>query len=112
MWRVITEKWDATSRAAGKPATAPSAADTTGAVAIASMIERKRGGEKTGSPAGREPLPPEAQRFMADRAEAREVLEIGDASHVVGVSRPEEVADVILAAAAHVERLAQSQTAR
>ena len=58
MWRVITEKWDATSRAAGKPATAPSAAETTGAVAIASMIERKRGGENTGSPAGREPLPP------------------------------------------------------
>ena len=57
-------------------------------------------------------IPPEAQRFMAERAGAREVLEIGGASHAVGVSRPEEVADVVLAAAAHVERLAQNQPAR
>lgn len=57
-------------------------------------------------------VPPEAQRFMADRAGAREVLEIEGASHAVGVSHPDEVADLILAAAAHVERLAQNQPAR
>lgn len=57
-------------------------------------------------------IPPEAQRFMADRAGAREVLEIEGASHVVGVSHPDDVADVILAAAAHVEQPAQNQPAR
>ena len=57
-------------------------------------------------------IPPEAQRFMADRAEAREVLEIEGASHAVGVSNPDEMADVILAATAHVEQLARNQTAR
>ena len=57
-------------------------------------------------------IPPEAQRFMADRAEAREVLEIEDASHAVGVSHPEEVADVIFAATAHVEQHAHNQPAR
>ena len=57
-------------------------------------------------------VPPEAQRFMAERAGAREVLEIEGASHAVGVSHPDEVADTILAAAGHVERLAQNQPAR
>ena len=54
-------------------------------------------------------VPPEAQRFMADRAGAREVLEIEDASHAVGVSHPDDVADVILAATAHVEQLAHKR---
>ena len=57
-------------------------------------------------------VPPEAQRFMTGRAGAREILEIEGASHAVGVSHPDEVADVILAATAHVERLAQNQPAR
>ena len=57
-------------------------------------------------------VPPEAQRFMADRAGAREVLEISGASHAVPASRAEEVADVIFAATAHVEQLAHDQPAR
>jgi hypothetical protein len=39
---VMIEKWDAASRAAGKPATAPTAADTTGAVAITFANDSKR----------------------------------------------------------------------
>jgi hypothetical protein len=42
--RVITEKWEATSREAGIPATGPSAAEATGTLAMASATERKRGG--------------------------------------------------------------------
>ena len=57
-------------------------------------------------------IPPEAQRFMAERAGAREIVRVENASHAVGVSRPDEVADVVLAAAAHVERLAHNQPAR
>ena len=57
-------------------------------------------------------IPPEAQRFMAERAEAREVLEIEGASHAVPASRADEVAGVIFAATAHVEQLAQNQPAR
>ncbi len=49
---------------------------------------------------------------MADRAGAREVSEIEGASHAVGVSHPDEVADVVFAATAHVERLARNQPAR
>ena len=48
-------------------------------------------------------IPVAAHRFMAERAEAREVVEIEGASHAVGVSRPEEVADIILRAAKDVE---------
>jgi pimeloyl-ACP methyl ester carboxylesterase len=48
-------------------------------------------------------IPLEAHRFMAERAQAREVVEIEGASHAVGVSRPEEVADVILRAIKAVE---------
>jgi pimeloyl-ACP methyl ester carboxylesterase len=33
----------------------------------------------------------EAHRFMAERAQAREVVEIEGASHAVGVWHPEEV---------------------
>ena len=57
-------------------------------------------------------IPPEAQRFMADRAGAREILEIAGASHAVPASSADEVAGVIFAATAHVERLAQNQPAR
>jgi len=48
-------------------------------------------------------IPAAAHRFMAERAEAREVVEIEGASHAVGVSHPEEVADIILRAAKDVE---------
>ena len=48
-------------------------------------------------------IPAASHRFMAERAEAREVVEIEGASHAVGVSHPEEVADIILRAAKDVE---------
>ena len=48
-------------------------------------------------------IPAALHRFMAERAEAREVVEIEGASHAVGVSHPEEVADVILRALKAVE---------
>ena len=48
-------------------------------------------------------IPAAAHRFMAERAEAREVVEIEGASHAVGVSHPEEVADILLRAAKDVE---------
>lgn len=54
-------------------------------------------------------IPPEAQRFMAERAGAREVLELEGASHAVSVSHPDEVADLILAAVGHVEHHARHQ---
>ncbi len=44
-------------------------------------------------------IPPQAQRFMADRARAHEVVELAGASHAVPVSRPDDVADAILRAA-------------
>ena len=54
-------------------------------------------------------IPPEAQGFMAERAAAREVLDIEGASHAVPVSHPDEVADLILAAVGHVEQHARHQ---
>jgi pimeloyl-ACP methyl ester carboxylesterase len=48
-------------------------------------------------------IPAALHRFMAERVEAREVVEIEGASHAVGVSHPEEVADVILRALTDVE---------
>ena len=48
-------------------------------------------------------IPVVSHRFMAERAGAREVVEIEGASHAVGVSHPDEVADVILRAAKAVE---------
>ena len=47
--------------------------------------------------------PVASHRLMAERAGAREVVEIEGASHAVGVSHPEEVADIILRAAKDVE---------
>ncbi|MBD5788305.1 alpha/beta hydrolase [Cellulosimicrobium terreum] len=47
-------------------------------------------------------IPPEAVRFMAERAGARAVVEIEGASHAVGVSHPGEVTDVVLEAVAAV----------
>ena len=44
-------------------------------------------------------IPPQAQRFMADRAGAYEVVELAGASHAIPASRPDDVADAILRAA-------------
>lgn len=44
-------------------------------------------------------IPLEAQRFMAERAGARDVVELRGASHAVTVSRPNEVTDLIVEAA-------------
>src|SRR5919106_1286551 len=44
-------------------------------------------------------IPVGAHRIMAERASARSTLEIPGASHVVGVSHPEETANMILEAA-------------
>ena len=43
-------------------------------------------------------IPPQAQRFMADRAGAYEVVELSGASHALPASRPDEVADTVLRA--------------
>ncbi len=43
-------------------------------------------------------IPPAAQRWMAERADAREVVEIAGASHSVHVSHPDDVADTVLRA--------------
>ena len=48
-------------------------------------------------------IPAALHRFMAERAGARETVEIEGASHAVAVSHPGEVADVILRAAKAVE---------
>jgi pimeloyl-ACP methyl ester carboxylesterase len=45
-------------------------------------------------------IPIALQRFMAERAHAREVMEVKGASHAISVSHPEEVADMIMRAAA------------
>ena len=44
-------------------------------------------------------IPPQAQRFMAERAGAHGVFELAGASHALPASRPEDVADAILRAA-------------
>jgi len=44
-------------------------------------------------------IPVGAHRIMAERAASRRTVELAGASHAVGVSRPAEVADVILEAA-------------
>jgi pimeloyl-ACP methyl ester carboxylesterase len=48
-------------------------------------------------------IPLEVHRFMAERAQAREVVQIEGASHTVGASHPEEVTDVIMRAIKAVE---------
>jgi pimeloyl-ACP methyl ester carboxylesterase len=44
-------------------------------------------------------IPPDAQRFMAERAGSRRTVEVQDASHAVAESQPAVVADVVLDAA-------------
>lgn len=48
-------------------------------------------------------IPVALQHFMAERAQARETTEVKGASHAISVSHPQEVADMILRAAAGVE---------
>ena len=45
-------------------------------------------------------IPPELQRFMAERAGARRTLQIPGASHAALVSKPRATADLILETAA------------
>jgi pimeloyl-ACP methyl ester carboxylesterase len=45
-----------------------------------------------------ENIPAALQRFMAERAGAREVRAVPGASHAISVSQPDEVAATILAA--------------
>lgn len=45
-------------------------------------------------------IPAGAHRIMAERAEARRTVEIPGASHVVGISHPDQVANMVLAAVA------------
>lgn len=47
-------------------------------------------------------IPADAHHIMAERAGARRSIEIPGASHVVGVSHPDETAQLVLEAAAHV----------
>jgi pimeloyl-ACP methyl ester carboxylesterase len=44
-------------------------------------------------------LPPALHRFLAERADARDTVEIPGASHAISVSQPEATAEVILEAA-------------
>jgi hypothetical protein len=48
-------------------------------------------------------IPLEVHCFMAERAQAREVMEIEGASHGFAVLHPDEVAEVILRAVKDVE---------
>ncbi|MEZ0073053.1 alpha/beta fold hydrolase [Planotetraspora sp. GP83] len=48
-------------------------------------------------------IPPEAQRFMAERAGSRETVEVPGASHAVPVSHPDTIAEIILKAVKHVQ---------
>jgi pimeloyl-ACP methyl ester carboxylesterase len=44
-------------------------------------------------------IPPELQRFMAERAGAQRVVEVPGASHAIAVSHPDETAQMVLEAA-------------
>jgi pimeloyl-ACP methyl ester carboxylesterase len=48
-------------------------------------------------------IPAAAHRFMAERAQARQVVEIQGASHAIGVSYADTVANTILRAAGHIK---------
>ncbi len=47
-------------------------------------------------------IPAEAFRYMADRAQARAIVEVPGASHALPASRPQAVADFILGAASSI----------
>jgi pimeloyl-ACP methyl ester carboxylesterase len=48
-------------------------------------------------------IPAAVHQFMAERAKAQDIVEIKGASHVVGISHPSEVADMIVEAAKSIE---------
>lgn len=48
-------------------------------------------------------IPAGAHRFMAERAQGRKIVEVAGAAHALPVSRPDEVAQLILEAAAACE---------
>ncbi|MFD5831623.1 alpha/beta fold hydrolase [Lentzea sp. NPDC060358] len=85
--------------------------DATLAAATQRPINDTALGEKAGEPAwhtipsyfvnaGKDKnIPIAAQKWMAERAHARAVVEVKDASHSVAVSHPETVADLIVRAA-------------
>ena len=43
-------------------------------------------------------VPTEVHRFMAERARSRRTIEVAGASHVVGISHPDALAELILQA--------------
>jgi pimeloyl-ACP methyl ester carboxylesterase len=51
-------------------------------------------------------IPPALQQWMAERAGARRAIELPDASHAAGVSRPDATVELILEAAAHLQPVA------
>lgn len=55
-------------------------------------------------------IPLAVHRFMAERAQASEVVEVEGASHAVSVSYPQEVADIILRAAATIDTVTYRDT--
>lgn len=48
-------------------------------------------------------IPAEAHAFMAERAHARTAVQVKGASHVVGITHPDELAEVVLQAATTTE---------
>lgn len=52
-------------------------------------------------------IPAAVHQFMAERAKAKDIVEIEGASHVVGISHPKEVADMIVEAAKSIELVTQ-----
>lgn len=56
-------------------------------------------------------IPLALQHFMAERAQARESIEVKGSSHAISVSHPQEVADMILQATANVESVLYATTA-
>jgi pimeloyl-ACP methyl ester carboxylesterase len=48
-------------------------------------------------------IPAAVHHFMAERAKAKDIVEVEGASHVVGISHPTEVADMIVEAAKSIE---------
>jgi pimeloyl-ACP methyl ester carboxylesterase len=48
-------------------------------------------------------IPAALQHFIAERAKAKDIVEIKGASHLVGASHPKEVADMIIEAAKSIE---------
>jgi pimeloyl-ACP methyl ester carboxylesterase len=52
-------------------------------------------------------IPAAVHQFMAERAKARDIVEVKGASHVVGISHPTEVAAMIVEAAKSIELVTQ-----